>query len=142
MIRYLRTLFLKDFWLKLFSFVLAVLMWFIIYFARDFSPARPLTIVTERRTYTELPVSILSSAEDIRSFRVNPKSVEVTVEGDPRTLKTVRPSDVRVMVNLSGISAAHDLRKRIEVIPPPGVNFVQVYPEEVQVIFPPESPQN
>ncbi|HWQ93765.1 MAG TPA: CdaR family protein [Clostridia bacterium] len=141
MIEYLRNLFLKDFWLKLFSFALAVLLWFIIYFARDFSPGTgtPLTMVTEKRTIAQLPVDILSSAEDVRSFRVNPKEVEVTVQGDPRILNRLRPKEIRVLVDLTGISAAHDLRKRIEVSTPPGVTYVRIYPEEVQVIFPPRS---
>lgn len=139
MIDYLRDLFFKDFWLKLFSFALAVLLWFIIYFARDFSPGTPLRIATEKRTFSQLPVDILSSAEDVRSFRVNPKEVEVTVQGDPRILKGLQPKEIRVLVDLTGISAAHDLRKRIQVSTPPGVTYTHASPEEVQIIFPPRS---
>jgi hypothetical protein len=43
------------------------------------------------------------------------------------------------LVDLTGIGAAHDLRKRIEVSAPAGVTHVRVYPEEVQIIFPPTS---
>lgn len=139
MIQLLRNLFVKDFWLKLFSLVLAILLWLTIYFARDVSPTGPLTLVRDERTFTSLPVVILSSAEDVRSFKVNPKEVTVTVQGDPRILKTLQARDVRVLVDLTGIAAAHDLRQRLQVATPPGVTYVNIVPEQVQVIFPPSS---
>lgn len=135
---FFRNLFFKDFWLKLFSLALAVLLWFIIYFARDFSPGKTLAVMTEQRIFAELPVNVISSAEDIRSFRVNPKEVEVVIEGEPRVLNRLRRDEIRALVNLTGISAAHDLRKRIEVYTPPNTRIVQVIPSEVQVIFPKE----
>jgi hypothetical protein len=42
------------------------------------------------------------------------------------------------MVDLTGVTTARDLRKRIEVSVPAGVAYMHVAPEEVQVIFPPE----
>jgi YbbR domain-containing protein len=139
MITFLRDLIFSDFWLKLFSFGLAVLIWFTINMAvqKEVSPAAPLTLApTEQRVIPNLPVIIMSSAEDVRSFRVNPKEVEVTVQGDLKILNQLQNKDIRVLVDLSGIGAAHDLRKRIEVSTPAGVTHVRVEPEEVQVIFP------
>ena len=97
--------------------------------ARPTAPARQLQI-------SNLPVIILSSAEDVRSFHVSPSVVEVTVQGDAKTLATLQSKDIRVLVDLTGIGAAHDLRKRIEVSTPAGITHVRVEPEEVQVIFP------
>jgi len=136
MIRFLRNLFLKDFGLKLFSLVLAVLIWLTIYYARDLSPGASMPGVIERVTFTDLPVMVMSSAGDARGFKVNPKEVEVTVQGEPRVLRNLTSNDIRVLIDLTGIEAAHDLRKRIEVKTPPGVNCVRIVPEEVQVIFP------
>ena len=141
MITFLRDLIFSDFWLKLFSFGLAVLIWFTINMAvqKEVSPAAPLTLApTEQRVIPNLPVIIMSSAEDVRSFRVNPKEVEVTVQGDLKILNQLQNKDIRVLVDLSGIGAAHDLRKRIEVSTPAGVTHVRVVPEDVQVFYPPK----
>ncbi len=142
MIALLQGLILRDFWLKLFSFVLAVLIWFTVNIAiqHEVSPVSSLTLgPLEQITFNRLPVMVMSSAEDVRSFRVDPKEVEVTLQGEGKALKKLQPKDIRVLVDLTGIEAAHDLRKRIEVSTPAGVTHVRVDPEEVQVIFPPKS---
>ncbi len=141
MIRFLRNLFFADFWLKLFSLALAILIWLTVNFAlrRQGSPVASQTLVSSERSFSHLPVVIMSSAEDVRSFRVNPKEVEVTVRGDSKLLQTLQNKDIHVLVDLTGIEAAHDLRKRIEVSTPAGVTHVRVEPAEVQVIFPPKS---
>ncbi len=138
MSNFLRDLFFTDFWLKLFSFALAVLCWFTVDLAvkNDVTPGAPLSLTPYRRTFPNLPVVVLSSAEDVRSARVNPKEVEVTVEGERRILEKLQSREIRVLIDLTGIEAAHDLRKRIEVSTPAGVTHVKVDPEEVQVSFP------
>ncbi len=140
MIPFLRNLLIEDFWLKLFSFVLAVLTWFTVNSManqKEGLPVGSLSLVPpEQRLLVNLPVLILSSAEDVRSFRVSPKEVDVTVQGAPAALKELQTKDVRVSVDLTGIQAAQNLRKRIEVATPPGVSYVRVDPEDVQVIFP------
>jgi hypothetical protein len=96
-------------------------------------------LVTAERTFSNLPVVILSSAEDARNLKVNPKEVEVTVKGDPKIVNALSGKEIRVLVDLTGIGAAHDLRKRIEVSTPAGVTQVAVEPQEVQVVYPPKS---
>jgi YbbR domain-containing protein len=142
MIRFLQDLVVRDFWLKLFSLALAALAWFTVEVAlRNASPAMTglPRLPAEKRTLPNLPVVILSSAEDVRSFRVNPKEVDVTVQGDGKVLRNLQPKDIRVIVDLTGIEAVNVLRRRIEVSTPAGVTHVKVEPEEVQVIFPPRN---
>jgi YbbR domain-containing protein len=129
-IKLLRHLFLDDFWLKLFSLVLAVVVWLIVTFASQKEAG------TTPRVFYNLPVTILSSAEDVRNFRVSPKEVVVTVEGDAKAVQNLRSRDIRALVDLTGVAAARDLRKRVEVSVPAGVTFISVAPEEVQVDFP------
>jgi YbbR domain-containing protein len=81
-------------------------------------------------------VLIVSSAEDVRSFRVSPKEADVTVQGSGTLLKELQNRDVRVSVDLTGIEAGKDLRIRIDVATPPGVSYVRVEPQEVQVLYP------
>jgi YbbR domain-containing protein len=144
MIKALRNFFFEDFWLKLFSAVSAILIWLTVNFFihRDVPPSAPLNLMTtDQRTFANVPVVVLSSAEDVRSVRVHPKEVELTVQGDARSLKQLQARDLRVLADLTGIEAAQGLRKRLQVSTPPGITYVGVYPEEVQVIFPQKTTQ-
>ena len=133
MIIFLRNLVLEDFWLKLFSLMLAVLLWLTVTFA---SPKD--TGADQRVSSKTLPVTILASAEDVHNFRVSPGEVLVTLQGNPKTLQNLQTNDIRAFVDLTGVAAARDLRKRVEVSVPAGVTLMRVMPDEVQVIFPPD----
>ena len=132
MIASLRNLVLEDIWLKLFSLALAILIWLTVTFASQKEAG------TTPRVFYKLPVTVLSSAEDARNFKVSPNEVIVTVQGDANTVQNLQSKDIRVMVDLTGVAVARDLRKRIEVAVPAGVTCMSVAPEEVQIIFPPE----
>ena len=132
MIRFLRKLIFEDFWLKLFSLALAVLIWLTVTFVSQRG------VGTEEHIFTGLPVTVLAAAEDVHNFKVNPGQVEVTVQGSPRTVQDLQSSDIRAIVDLTGVGAARELRKRVEVCVPPGVTFMHVRPEQVQIVFPPE----
>jgi YbbR domain-containing protein len=139
MIIFLRDLVLKDFWLKLFSLVMAVLLWFTVNIAVQ-KETSPLTLIhPSRRVLSSLPITVLTGAGEVRSFRVNPKEVEVTVQGDAKTVRGLQNKDVRVVLDLTGIEAAHDLKKSLEVTAPAGVTPVLVDPDEVQVVFTPKN---
>jgi len=132
MITFLRKLVLENFWWKLFSLALAVLIWLTVTFAsQKEGGAVP-------RVFSHLPVLILSSTEDVHNFKVSPAEIEVTVQGDPRTLQNLQDKDIRPMVDLTGVGIARELRQRIEVSVPAGVTPTRVAPEAVQVIFPPD----
>ncbi|SPE56932.1 exported hypothetical protein [Verrucomicrobia bacterium] len=142
MIAFLRDLFLKDFWLKLFSLALAILIWLTVSFAihKENLPA-PLSIspLTER-TLFNLPVLVVSAAADVQEFRVDPNVVAVTVQGDSKLLDTLQSKDIRALVDLTGKPAPDGkLRAPIEVSTPAGVSHVKVVPPDVDVIFPKKS---
>ena len=138
MISLLRQLVFHDYLLKVISLALAVLVWVIINFAsqKEGSPVGSLTLATKERTFPKLPVMVVFTAEDVRTSKVNPCEVEVTVLGDPRILRNLQSKDIRVMVDLTGIEAAH-LRKRVEVSTPAGVAPTHVNPPEVEITIPP-----
>jgi YbbR domain-containing protein len=138
MIDLLRQLVFKDFWLKLFSLALAVLIWVTISLAiqKEGSPVTITSTQPIQRTFYNLPVLVVSSAADVRDFRVKPSDVDVTVQGDAKSLQQLQEKDIRVMVDLTGVEGGPGLRKRLDVSIPPGVTRVQVRPEEVEVIFP------
>jgi YbbR domain-containing protein len=141
MIPTLRNLILQDMWLKLFSFALAILIWFTVNFTtkNEVMPRAALSLSPrEQRVFPHLPVLIMCAAEDVRSFRVMPKEVQVTLEGEAKVLQKLKENEIRVLVDLTGIEAAQDLRKRVEVSAPAGVRHMRVEPEEVQIVFPPK----
>lgn len=143
MMSFLQNVVLKDIWLKLFSLMLATLAWSTVEVALRNSTT-PLSAIArtplEQTTFSQLPVVIMSSAEDVRSIKVHPKEVDVTVRGEAKILRKLTAKDIRVLVDLTGISAAHDdLKARIEVSTPAGVSHIKVDPSEVQVIFPPKT---
>jgi YbbR domain-containing protein len=142
MIPWLRHIIFGDFWLKLFSLAMAVLIWLTVNFAiqRQVSPMSPINLIMTERVIPNLPVVILSSAaEDVRGLRVNPKEVEVTVRGEAKAVDNLHSTDIKVIVDLTGIEAAHDLRKKIQITTPAGVTYVKVEPDEVQVVYPPRN---
>lgn len=139
MITFLRDLILRDFWIKLFSLGLAILIWEIIApAAYKPGPATPSSTgrTSEIQTNYTIPVLVMSSAADVRSFRVDPSEVEVRVRGDAAKLRDLQARDIRALVDLTGIESARDFRKQIEVTTPPGITFLHVVPDEVEVIVP------
>lgn len=138
MMSLLRNLMLQDLGLKSFSMALAILIWFVVSFAiqNKVTPGQTFSLPIKERTFSKLPVTVVSSAEDVHDFRVSPKEVEVTVQGDSKSLEELESGQIHVIVNLTGIQAAAPLHKRIEVSVPAGVTHVRVDPQEVEVIFP------
>jgi hypothetical protein len=132
MIKFLRHIFLEDFWLKLFSLALAVVVWLIVAIASQKEAA------LTPRVFSNLPIRVLSSAEDVRGFKLSPNKAEVTVQANATTLQNLQSKDLRVEVDLTGVPTARDLHKRVEVSVPTGVALIRVVPEEVLVIFPPD----
>src|SRR3974390_3490038 len=117
MITSLRNLLFRDFLLKLFSLVMAVLIWMVVSFAikKEGAPVPTLPLAAHEHTFANLPVLVMSSAQDVHEVRVEPNTVEVTVQGDAKVLGSLQSRDVRPIVDLSNIEAASDLHQRIEV---------------------------
>ena len=148
---FLRNFIFHDFWLKLFSLALAILIWKIIEPAayptnpnkeKSENSKSPLSLVRDaafdQTAHFNVPILVTSSAADVHDFKVSPDTVEVTLRGAEDTLKKIQAGDIRAQVDLTGLEGASSLRKRIEVIPPIGVTLVEVNPPEADVIFPPK----
>jgi hypothetical protein len=137
-ISFLRQLVVHDFWLKLFSLALAILVWVTVSFAirQQGSPVSTVGVAIKERPFYNLPVTIVSSTEDVRNVKVTPGEVEVTVQGDARLVDQLHSKDIRAIVDVTGGGPAPDMQKPVEVFTPPGVTFVRVVPAEVHVVFP------
>src|SRR5262245_38735840 len=128
MIKFLRELCFNDFWLKLFSLALAVLIWLTVSFA--------IQKETQVRTFSNLPfnvVSAVSSAQDVSYLKAVPAEVEVTVQGQRNMVQSLRANDIRVSVDVTGIHSASGVRRRLAVSTLAGISLVRVEPEEVEI---------
>ncbi len=148
MILLLRNILFRDFWLKVFSLVLATLIWltvWLFFIRQDVSPAGMLSNArSEQRTFYNIPVLVMSAAADVRNFKVSPGEVAITVRGEPQKLEALEkrrhadPSarDIRALVDLTGIEPARGTRKKIVVTTPADITFEQADPDEVEILEP------
>lgn len=133
MIIFVRNLVVNDFWLKLFSLVLAVLIWFTVHFSinKDVSPWTAVMGRTADEAVVTVPVN--PPLMDGRAVSVIPQQVQVTLKGDPKELKELRIDDVHAQVNLADVELANGLRRPIEMILPQGIAYTHLVPPEVEV---------
>src|SRR5271170_6440628 len=118
----------KDFWWKLFSLVLAVVIWLTVYKIRE-EPAVPASALAGvPLTYGGLPVLVVSAASDVRDFRVLPGSVTVKVSGPAEVMAVLQANQIHPVVDLTDVAAGRNLKRRVEVSTPPGVTLLSVAP--------------
>ena len=127
----------KDFWWKLFSVFLAVVLWLTVYKIRE-QPAMAVAVAGNPVTYDNLPVLVVSTASDVRDFRVMPGTVVVKVSGPAEVMAVLQANQIHPVVDLTDIVGGRNFKRRVEVSTPPGVTLVSVEPAEVGVIFPPQ----
>jgi YbbR domain-containing protein len=139
MIIFVRNLVIKDFWLKLFSLALAILIWLTVQFSmnKEVSPWSALIGRAADETVLTVPVRVPSM--DARAVSVEPAAVQITLRGDPKLLKSLSGEDIRAQVDLAGIESANGLRRRIDVILPAGISYTHLAPDEVEVRVSPKN---
>jgi YbbR domain-containing protein len=128
----------KDFSWKIFSVALAVIIWLTVHKIYEEPGAFAASVAGDRVTYGNLPVRLVSTAADVRDFRVAPDSVSVTVSGTPEVMAVLQANQIRATVDLTDIASAKDLKCRVDVSVPSGVTLVSVDPPKVGVIVPPK----
>ena len=135
MIDFLKNVFLKDVWLKLFSLALAILIRIVVSFAieREATPIPILPPPNPEHTFRSVPVSLLTLPDETRTFRLEPRDVEVTLEGENKLLQNLETKDIRVVVNLSGIEGTNPVVRPVEVLTPVGITHYRVQPREVKI---------
>jgi YbbR domain-containing protein len=132
----MRDLFIKDWGWKLFSLFLAVAIWLTVHKIIE-EPKESAAFSANPVTYGNLPVLIVAAASDVHLYRVVPDNVTVTVSGSPDAIAVLQANQIRVTVDVTDIQSARDLRRRVDVSTPPGIELVSVVPEKVGVVIPP-----
>jgi hypothetical protein len=116
--------------LKVVSFILASFLWLVIKYEIGQSPA-PNELAHEFRG---IRIRVLTDVKDRREYRVVPTEVNLTVSGDPLSIRRLREKDFQVFINVSGSTELLDTYiRRVEVVKPIGINLIKVEPPVVRV---------
>lgn len=133
----MKDLLVKDLPWKLFSLALALVLWLTVHRIYEESQTPPVPLAASTVTFENLPVLIVSTASDVRDFRVLPGTVSVTVSGPPDIMAGLQGNQVRPMVDMTEIGDVKDLNRRVDVSTPAGVTLISVTPAKVGVVLPP-----
>ncbi|MBG88628.1 MAG: hypothetical protein CMO80_17245 [Verrucomicrobiales bacterium] len=101
----LRRLIQHNFWLKLFSLLMATMLWFAVSSIQK-QPDRVPGFETglQRRTFEKLPVAVLKKPMDPELYTVSPEHTDVTVEGPREVLESLTTRDLEIFINLANRS--------------------------------------
>jgi len=128
-----RDLILKDFWLKSFSLVLAIMIWLAIHSnlqTESADPNNPFR-APDKRLWAR-PIMLLTAADDHQAYVVEPLAVNIKVNGDSEVLRKLSANDIQVYVRLTEVPAVHGAFP-VEVKLPRNVTLQQVWPSHVHV---------
>jgi len=124
-----RRLILHNLWMKIFSVLLAMLIWFVINanISTNPLPANAFARIGTPRDFPEQPVWLLSVPDDGRSFRVDPETVTVRVSGPVGIVDQLTPNDVRVFARVPPTMTTNEAVP-LKAHAPPGITIVEVTP--------------
>jgi YbbR domain-containing protein len=121
---------LDRFWLKLFSFILATLIWFTVQsnVQTDFRLATNPFRTKETRVISR-PLRLVTLPTTNRRFKIERFEVSITIRGSPAALDQLNPADIEAQVNLTDASdsaASYSVVARnvprtiqvLEIVPP------------------------
>src|SRR6059036_2768820 len=101
----LRDYVLNNLGRKLVSLCLASLIWFNVYSVNQKEAKLP---VTERVTgeFTQIPIAVVSLAQDTRAFRLDARQAKVIVSGERGLLIRLTAKDIQAVVDLTDLANA------------------------------------
>jgi len=126
---FLRRHVLADLDLKVLALVIAIGLWWLI--GRD--PVVE-SVVTAPVQFRHAPENLIMSSE-------SPLEVQVSVSGPERIVRSLRPSEVSAVLDLSGVNPGErtfDLLAR-QVQVPRGLNVTRVVPSQIHIEFSPSA---
>jgi hypothetical protein len=131
----------RDFGWKLFSLVLAVVVFVAIRRNINEGPSTVTTVMPfatmQTVVFTNLPVYAVSASADVHNAQITPVAVAVQLSGPSEIMAVLEENKVHAVVNLTGIDVARNLNLPVDVSAPPGVAVNKVDPSRVGVTFSP-----
>lgn len=128
-----RAYILNNFWWKLLSVLLATLIWLTIHSIVEVDARMGQLAGATDQDFANLPITVMTSAADLRGFQIVPSTATVTLRGEDEALKRVAPRNIQVYVNLTEAKQAAANVERIYAFAPPGFAVIKVTPPFVRV---------
>jgi len=125
---------LNNIWLKLFSLVLAVFLWF--YINSEISK------VIIQKTYEDIPVRLVANWEKLLlanyQITISPKTIDVLLRSERHQIEKVEKTDIKALIDISDISdvsGEHNLP--VKILLPENIEAIkkQTYPSSCQVVI-------
>ena len=120
---------------KILSLILATVIWFLIRLGLQEEVKRLLGVTNPPKTrlLSQLPITLMTSAADERGFKVNPRTADVLVIGDPMLVDGLDPAEVEVFVRLTDIQETKGSHVKILYHAPNSINVLRVVPTAVEI---------
>jgi YbbR domain-containing protein len=125
-----------NFWLKLFSLILATLIWFVTklgFIKKEISLGQNTIVNLATREFAQLPVTVVRQPGDPRAFKVTPENVSVTLTGEAAVLRELSRREITIYVDMTAAQPAEGPTQRLKLHVPSGVTVVRVAPVAVQI---------
>ena len=119
----------RNLWLKLFSLLLASILWYYVNTQSRFLPAGLI-----EREFKEVPVKILTSSRELGRVKISPETVSLKVRGKKVLLSKLDKSDITLFIKLEGLKEGEYLLPLHWELPSE-VEVVSIFPREVKVTF-------
>jgi hypothetical protein len=131
----LRSLILRNFWLKAFSVVLATAIWFFIHDGiREDAALHQFRLEHGLpQGYIRVPVTIQTEPGDKRIFRWEPTEVVVIAQGEDAALRSAAEHAIRVYLNLTSFHSTEPVAEELQVEAPANINVIDISPSVVTV---------
>ncbi len=129
----LRDILFKNFGWKLLSVALAFAIWLTV---KTTSAEQGQT----ERVFLGLPLQIVSSTADVRTFQIEPAKATVTLKGRSEVINRLAEREIRCLVDVTSADLTQNFRRHLDVAVPSGITVVHVEPTEVQIT--PSKPKN
>src|SRR5688572_4367541 len=119
---------LHNFWWKVTSLLLAVIVWMVVRGTGAVPDATPRL----ERTFRQHSLSLLRETTDKRPIRITPSEVEIIVAAPPMEAMRLVDADIQTFVDMNDVDERTDT-VRIRVYVPRGVQLRSIEPQEATV---------
>lgn len=119
----MKRFFIENWKLKLLSLILAVMLWFVVFF------------IGEMKKEISVPVSLNGLSKDYLVMKKDVDKVDITIQGRVSVLKDVKDSDIKASLSLSDVKEGENIfsitKSNIQI--PKGVQIGQIKPSAIKV---------
>lgn len=132
----MRKLILENIWWKLFSLVLATLVWLAINTSNERNKAEEKlspVITVSTRTLPSVPITLMMAPGNTNQFHLNPSTIAVEVSGGPDALEKLQADQINAFVDVTHIEEEKEVSKDIQVQAPRGFVIKSFKPPRTSV---------